>query len=62
MSNGLSSLRLENQKALSEASAAIAAQGEALRLQIQELRFRFESLSHQVKEIREAQKSHPQEH
>jgi flagellar basal body-associated protein FliL len=60
MSSGLSSLRLDSQKAQAETAATIAAQGESMRLQIQELRFQLNAQGEQIKEIRDSQKSHPQ--
>lgn len=58
MSNGLSSIRLDNQKALADTAASISQQGESLRLQIQELQFQVKAQGDQIKEIRESQKMH----
>lgn len=58
MSNGLSSIRLDNQKALADTAASISQQGESLRLQIQELQFQVKAQGEAIKEIRDSQKSH----
>lgn len=59
MSSGLASLRLDSQKAMSEAAATMASQGEALRTQVQALRFQVEAQGEAIKEIRDAQKKQP---